>query len=307
MARKLILPFALVIGLAAAISMVDRDAGRGDGSVAAVVNGEKIRAHQLEAMLAQTGAAPSEDKRAQAAALDRLIDQELLAQQARKAGLERDPRVVQALEAAQRQILGQAWLERAAADGKENRAEVERFYRDNPALFRNRRVYRVLEISAAVPQEMQVEIRKAAAGAGNLHEIATWLESRKVPFNVATATRPAEQIPLHVLPRVAGMSNGQIAVFPTPKGVSIVQLLRSNELPMTESEAAPVIERYLVNKKRVDIAATEVRRLRGQAAIEYLGDYQALRAETTPPPAPRRAREAIAVMPGMPQANAATH
>lgn len=303
MARKFILPFALVIALAAAINWSGPDAGHAPGTVAATVNGEKIWAHQVEGRLAQSGAAPREDA---AQALERIIDQELLAQQARKAGLERDPRIAQAIESARRQILGQAWLERAAAaDARERRAEVEQFYRDNPALFRERRVYRVLEVVAVAPPEMLVEIRKAAAIAGNLNDVAVWLDARKVPFNVSTASRPAEQIPLHILPRISGMRDGQIAVFPTPRGASIVQLLRADEMPLTEREAAPAIERYLVNRKRLDVTLAEVRKLRGEAAIEYLGEYRALPSDPAPPAPRGRTREAFTVLPGLPQAQAA--
>jgi len=308
MARKFILPAALVIALGAALAMNDRGAGYEPDSPAATVNGEKIPARQVEGLVAQSGTVPAEGERTagQAEALERMIDQELLAQEARKAGLERDPRVVHAIEAARRQILAQAWLERvASAGGGEIRREVERFYQDNPALFRQRRVYRVLEVTAIAPQEMVAEIRKAAASSGNLYDVAAWLEARHVPFNVSTASRPAEQIPLHILPRVAGMRAGQIAVFPMPRGASIVQLLRSSAMPMTEVQAAPVIERYLANRRRVDIALAEVGRLRAGASIEYLGDYRALRAG--PPPSPTRARETKTVLPSQGAGNAVSN
>jgi EpsD family peptidyl-prolyl cis-trans isomerase len=295
MIRNFILPSALVIALIAALAANDRGDGHESDPVAATVNGEKIRIRQLESLLAQSGTGVGEDARAAAGALERIIDQELLAQKARKAGLERDPRVAEEIEAARRRILGQAWLERVAVgSGREMRDEVERFYRDNPALFRQRRVYRVLEVSAIAPQEMVAEIRKAASGAASLHDVAAWLEASHVPFNVSTASRPAEQIPMNVLPRVAGMRQGQIAVFATPRGASIVQLLRSSEMPLTERQAAPVIERYLLNRRRADIALAEVARLRAAATIKYLGDYPA-RSAGSPPAGP--ARKAMAVAP----------
>jgi len=297
MIRNFILPSALVIALIAALAAGDRGAGVDTDSVAAMVNGEKIRARQVEAFLAQAAPGAGEDARASREALERIIDQELLAQEARKAGLERDPRVAEAIEAARRRVLAQAWLERAAAGSdREMREQVGRFYQENPALFGQRRVYRVLEVSAIAPPEMVGEIRKATAGAASLYDIAAWLEARHVPFNVSTASRAAEQIPLRVLPRVAGMREGQIAVFPTARGASIVQLLRSSEMPLTEGQAAPVIERYLLNRKRADVAMDEVGRLRGAASIEYRGDSQA-REAGSPPARAGAARKAMAVAP----------
>ena len=100
MIRNFILPSALVIALIAALAAGDRGAGVDTDSVAAMVNGEKIRARQVEAFLAQAAPGAGEDARASREALERIIDQELLAQEARKAGLERDPRVAEAIEAA---------------------------------------------------------------------------------------------------------------------------------------------------------------------------------------------------------------
>ena len=295
MARKHIVSSALVIALGAAIAVAGTDRDAGD--LAARVNGEKIWAQQLDGIPSQPGAPAEQGRQAAARSLERIIDHELLAQQARRAGLDREPRVAQAVEAARRQILAQAWLEHALVAGeKDNRAEVEQFYRDNPALFRERRIYRVLEVAAVAPPAMLAEIRKAAAGAGNLNEVAAWLQSREVPFNVSTASRPAEQVPLNILPRVAAMRDGEIAVFPTPRGASIVQLLSSTAMPMSEREAAPVIERYLANRRRVEVALAAVSRLRAEAEIEYVGEYGARRADGTRKPR-LPAREASLTVP----------
>jgi EpsD family peptidyl-prolyl cis-trans isomerase len=262
---------------------------RDTGPVAAVVNGETIPVQQVESAAAQ-GAPQQHGQRPQARALERIIDQELLAQEARKAKLDRDPRVAQAVAAATRQILAHAWLEQAVSAGPaETREQVDKFFGDNPALFQRRRLYRVLELAVISPPERLGEIRHAAAGAESINEVAAWLESRRLPFNAATASKPAEQIPLEVLQQVYGMQPGQIAVFPTAHGASVVQLLRASEVPLRKAEAAPVIERYLHNRRRLELGMAEIRKLRGQAQIEYGTAFEPARAATPVAPAAQAA------------------
>jgi len=254
------------------------------GPIAAIVNGESIPVQQVES--AAGPAMQEQGRRPQARALERTIDQELLAQEARKAKLDRDPRVVQAVAVATRQILAQAWLDQAvSAAPAESLQQVEKFYGENPALFQRRRLYRVLELAVTSPPERLGEIRRIAAEADGSDDVAAWLESRRLPFNAATASKPAEQIPLEVLQEVYGMRPGEIAVFPTPRGASIVQLLRSSEVPLRKAEAAPVIERYLHNRRRLALGVAEIRRLRGQAQIEYGTAFEPARAAAPAAPA----------------------
>ncbi|MGH8720641.1 MAG: hypothetical protein ACREU4_01555, partial [Burkholderiales bacterium] len=104
--------------------------------------------------------------------------------------------------------------------------------------------------------------------------VAGWLKSRELPFTVVTASKPAEQIPLETLPRLSAMHDGQIAVFSTARGASVVQVLRSEEAALTGQQAAPVIERYLLGRERLELARAEVGKLREQAKIEYLGEFK---------------------------------
>jgi hypothetical protein len=86
--------------------------------------------------------------------------------------------------------------------------------------------------------------------------------------------QPAEQLPLSFLPRLAAMKPGEIAVFATPLGASVIQLLHAEQAPLSETQAAPLIEQFLAARRRLDTAAAEVKRLREVATIEYLGEFK---------------------------------
>ena len=75
------------------------------------------------------------------------------------------------------------------------------------------------------------------------------------------------------------MREGQIAVIPTSRGASVVRLLQAQEASLSEQQATPIIERYLHSRKQLAVAQAEVRKLRDQARIEYVGEFEAARAQ----------------------------
>jgi len=245
-------------------------ADRPAAQLAAKVNGTEISVQQVRT----AGSAASAPSVAQA--LEKVIDRELLVQKALGAKLDRDPQVQQSIENARRQVLAQAWLEKsaAAAAAGGTRDEVRAFYAENPALFAERRIYRLRELIVSAPAEMIDVLRAEAAKARELDELAIWLRARGATYSVDSLTQPAEQLPLSFLPRLAGMKPGEIAVFATPLGASVVQLVHAEDAPLTEPQAAPLIEQFLAGRRRLETAAAEVKRLREVATIEYLGEFK---------------------------------
>jgi EpsD family peptidyl-prolyl cis-trans isomerase len=261
-------PSLLRAGFAlAALAICAGCGGRPGDAVAARVNGKDVEASRVHGALA-AGEAPSR-------ALERVIDQELLVQAALESRLDRDPQVVQALDSARRQVLAQAYVERSVAGvGDGNPGEVKEFYERNPALFARRRIYRFQEAAVQGPTEKLKSLREQVASAGGMDEVAGWLKSRKLAYTLASATKAAEQVPLNVLTRLAEMSDGQLAAFSTPAGLSIVHLVQSQEAVLSEAQAAPVIEKYLASRRRLQIAEEAVAGLRARAAVEYRDEYR---------------------------------
>jgi EpsD family peptidyl-prolyl cis-trans isomerase len=235
------------------------DAGR-PANVVAKVNGTEIAAQQA----------------ANAQALESIIDRELLVQKALASGLDRDPAVAQSLDIARRQVLAQAYVEKVANKiSQPSVDEVRAFHAENPALFSGRRIYRLQELVVSAPAELVDVLRAEAARSQDMEQISAWLRSRNARFSASALTQPAEQLPLSQLPQLARMKPGEVAVFPTPLGASVVQLVHAEPAPLTEQQAAPLIEQFLAGRKRLELAAAEVRRLRESARIEYVGDFKA--------------------------------
>ncbi|HZE61729.1 MAG TPA: EpsD family peptidyl-prolyl cis-trans isomerase [Burkholderiales bacterium] len=258
-----LLPFILfTVGIAGCERVA---ADRADPQLVARVNGIEISAREVR----------TNGPASVAQAVEKVIDRELLVQKALEAGLERDPQVKDSIDNARRQVLAQAYLDRAASAAPQpSKEEVRAFYAENPPLFAERRVYRMRELVVSAPAELVDVLRAQAARAADLDEVAAWLKARNARFSTATDTQPAEQLPLAYLPQVARMKPGEIAVFAIPAGANVIQLVQAEEAPLGLEQSQVLIEQFLAGRKRLELAAAEVKRLRASAHIEYVAQFK---------------------------------
>lgn len=246
------------------------------GQVVAKVNGDEITVHQVNAAMARFGKLnEAQAKEASKQVLNSLVDQQLLLKKAAEAKLDREPAVLQALEGARRQVLSQAYLEKMAQSvSKPDAKEVHDYYAQHPELFEKRRVYRIQEIllNNSTPETIKAAQDKLQQ-VKTLRELAQWLQAEKIPFDANETVKPAEQIPPEILPRVHALKVGETAMVSTGNSALIMNLVAARDQPVTEAQAKPAIESYLLNKKRNEYAQTEIKKMHDAAEIKYLGAF----------------------------------
>ena len=263
---------------------------------AAKVNKDEVTVHQINFVLQQQrNVRPEQVDAASKQILERLIDQQLAVQRADDLKLDREPRVVQQLEAVRREVLARAYLEKVGeAATKPTPEEVRKYYEEKPALFSDRRIYSIQEIAIeAAPEKVQV-LRDQLAASRNVNEFVEYLKANDYKFSGNQAVRAAEQLPLNSLEAMSRMKDGQAAMVPTPSGVQVVVLAGSRSQPVTEEQARPAIEQYLLNDRKRKLVEEDMKNLRAAAKIEYVGNFAA------------GAASAAAAAPATPPASAAS-
>lgn len=243
--------------------------------VAAKVNKEEISVHQINNFLARAGnVKPEQAKQAGQQILEKLIDQELLVQQALEKKLDRDPRVLQAIEASKREILSRAYVEQVTGSvAKPDDAAIKAFYDKNPALFKERRVFNLQELVINAGPEQVAAIQEQMKRAKSMDDLIQYLKDQNIQFNANAGVKSAEQLPLEILPKFQELKDGQTALIPTPAGLTLVHVSGSQSRPLDEAAARPLIEQFLTNQKRGEMAAAEIKQLRDRAKIEYVGEF----------------------------------
>lgn len=252
---------------------------------AAKVNKEEITVHQINFVLQQQrGLAPAQAASASKQVLERLIDQELALQKAQEQKLDRDPAVVQQMEAARREIIARAYVEKIGAGApKPSPAEIKAYFDAHPALFSERRIYSMQELNIEARPEQVNELRQHLESSKNLQEFVDYLKEGNYKYAANQAVRAAEQLPLGNLDRFAAMKDGQSAFSPTATGATVLILVGSRNEPVDEGRATPAIEQFLFNDRRRKVVEDDLRALRASSKIEYVGDYAKGGAREMPP------------------------
>ena len=277
---------------------------KGASQTAAKVNKDEITVHQINFVLQQQrGLKPEQADAASKQILERLIDQQLALQRAEDLKLDRDPRVVQMLEAARREVLNRAYVDKVSeAAIKPTPEDIKKYYDDKPALFKERRIYSIQEIGIEAKPEQLPELREKLAAAKNINDFVEYLKTAGYRFNGNQAVRAAEQLPLASLDAFAKMKDGQAAIVPAPNGAQVIVLAGSRSQPATEEQARPAIEQFLLNDRKRKLVEDDSKALRAAAKVQYVGKFAegAASAPASVPaaaPAPSAAPAAAAAPP----------
>jgi len=278
--RRLLTAGRAAIVVAAALTVLlagcgDKKKDKVATQTAARVNKEEITVHQINYVLSQQRNLPPEQAAsAGKQVLERLIDQELALQKASEQKIDRDPRVTQQIEAARREIISRAYLEKIGAGAPKPTAdEVHAYYEANPGLFKERRVYTLQEIGIEAKPEQTEQLRTQLQNSKNFNEFIEYLKSNNFRFAVNQAVRPAEQLPLNSVAAFAKMKDGQTLFNKTPNGAQVVILAASRSQPVDEERARPAIEQFLHNERKRKVIEDDLKALRASAKVEYVGDY----------------------------------
>lgn len=262
---------------------------------AAKVNKEEITVHQINFVLQQQrGLQQDQAEAASKQILERLIDQELAVQKAEELKLDRDPRVVQQMEAARREIIARAYVEKTGeAVAKPTDAEIKAYYDAKPGLFAQRRIYSLQEIIIEAKPEQVAALREQLGVAKSINEFVEFLKANGYRFTGNQAVRPAEQLPLNLLDTFANLNDGQAVLLPSPTGAQVVLVAGTRSEPVDEARAKPAIEVFLSNEAKRKLVEADIKALRAAAKVEYVGKFApapADAASATPaaaaPPAP---------------------
>lgn len=282
-----ILSAALALGLSAC---GDKDDKKVATQVAAKVGSEEISVHQINQVLSRTntaGASPEAVKTMSREVLEKLVDQQLAVEQATETKLNRSPEVVSQLEASRRDILARAYMQKiAAALSKPTPEEIKKYYVEHPQLFAERRVFNVQEIVVPVAAGVTEQLRGYASSGKPIEEVAAWLKGKDIKFGGGSATRAAEQIPLELLAQIHTLKDGQSLVIQAPQAVTLLRVASSQLSPVAEAAALPRIEQFLTNQRASEAVAANIKLLRTNAKITYMGEFAKDAGATPAPVAP---------------------
>lgn len=265
----------MITMLLTACGAEEHSSAKSNSQVVAKVNGDEISVHQVNMLLARAGNVPEEQKKEiSKKIIDKLIAEQLLVQKAVESSLDRDPQVLQAMEASKKKVLAQAYVQKyLLKDIKPSADEMNAFYDEHPELFAERRVFRLQELVVQAGGGQLEAVKALVAGKNNMTEIAQLLKENNYQFSVNANVRAAEQLPGEFLSKLQPLKDGELVVLENGEILNIVKVAASQLKSISQEKAVPVIEKYFENKNRTESMQVQMGKLKSEADIQYLGAF----------------------------------
>jgi EpsD family peptidyl-prolyl cis-trans isomerase len=276
--------FWSVLLAAAALSACGGKSSDPGTQTAAKVNREEISVHQVNYFLRRQGTvAPDQLDALSRQTLDALVDQELAVQAALKDKIDRDPMVVQSLEAARRELLARAYAERLTQGiGPPSPQEVKQYYDSQPALFARRRLYTLVDTAIDATPEEQKTIAAQLPTTRGTADVALVLRQAGLRFGSRRTTIGAEALPLHAVDKMAALNEGQSLLVGGPRDAHIYTVIETRLAPLNLEEARTAIENFLTAERRRAALEQQIKTLRSAARIEFVGRFAQPASAPTP-------------------------
>lgn len=268
--HRQVLRAGLLVLAAAALTACGEKAEKKQGQALASVNGEEVTVLQLNEELARLNPQVAQQENARKQLLDSLIDRQLLQSEAAKEKMDRDPKVVQAIERAKATIIAQAYLQkRVGTVARPTKEEVQAYYNANPQLFSNRKQFDMRQLVLAT-SDLKDDVKKAIDSSKSLEEVAVFLDQNKVKYTRAQLVRSTTELPPELGTRLLAMAKGQLFIIREGARSLLISIADTKEAPIALEQAAPQIEQFLFNKKNKEAAEAAIKQLRSTAKIEYM-------------------------------------
>lgn len=244
-------------------------AKKATGQVAAVVNGDEITMQEVNAELGSTRIPEGAEKsKARAAITQRLVDKRLLEQQAKSAGLDRDPDYLLRQRQLDQTLLIELYAKRAQDTLRvPDQAAITKFIAEHPANFAGRTIYTVDQLRFPPPADATV-----LAGLRNLHTldaIAAYLNAKGIKSERGTGKIDSAQVPAPLLKQVLAVPPGEPFVVPTPQGVVASVITGRDAAPLATTQAQPMAVQMMRSQALDAVVEQRLKDARSKAKITY--------------------------------------
>ncbi len=250
---------------------------KGNTQVAAKVNNEEITVHQLNQAIGSMGekALNADQEVLRQSVLQNMIVQTLLEQEAEKSDLDREPYVMQSVEAAKRQVLASAYMQQLNTSNPSiSDAEIENYYSANTDLFANRKLFVYEQVT------VQSDISKFENAENKLQQIedltdfTAWLEKNAIPFKAITKAKTSENIPKNLRKALSTLDTGQVGFLNLADGLVVFEIKDKQLQPVELEMVSTAIREHLRSQQRKAQIEQTVKSLKNAAVIKYSEDFE---------------------------------
>lgn len=259
------------------------------GQVVATVGGHEITVRQLHAELGNARAvSPAAQKEQQRAALNFIIERTVLADEARKQGIDKDPDFILLNQRATDALLVQQLQAKIAASvPPPSPEEAARFQGANPNIFAERKIFDVDQIRIDMPSDRSVLTKLQPLK--TLDEVANFLTQNRMPFQRGIGIIDAVGQNPQLINAIVALPPQEVFVFPAGNQILISQVRNARTEPFTGEPA----NKYAINVLRLQHTQAAVQKQMASLIVRARGTMQVSKDYLPPKAAPTVAKAPV--------------
>ena len=244
------------------------------GQVIATVGGQEITQRELNAEL---NGFSSQDanatKRAQAAALQAIVNRKLMAKAAKDAGIEKSAEYQLQRARSDELMLAQAYEQQIGSQvPRPSQDDIRQYMAQHPNTFAQRKIYVVDRIQ--IPGATSKKVLDAIKPLHTMQDIEKVLLDNGVDYVRAPASIDARSTPPAIIDQIAKMPPSEPFVIPAANAITISQITDTRTVPFTGPAAEDYAQHALTAEraqKTIEAKMTELRNSAGQ--VKYQSGY----------------------------------
>ena len=246
---------------------------KAEGQTVAVVNGEEITAPDLNFALDQSNLPQNADKSAaRAQVLQQLIDRRLLAEQARKEGIDKSPEYLNRQRQADEALLISMMANRRLSSSQlPSDREVQNFIATHPEAFDKRETWTLDQLMYPTPTDPKVKNEVVAAH--TIDQLAAVLQNNKVTFNRQKNRVDTANIPPELYQKLTALPAGEPFALSSGERTIASAITARDPNPLTGDQAKPLAVDAMRKAQTANALEGLLKSLRSSAKIEYQPGY----------------------------------
>ena len=260
----------LALGLAVLSSACDKKA---EGQTVAVVNGEEITAAELNAELASARLPEGmSQKDARARVLQAIVDRRLVAQQAKKDGIDKSPDFLNRQRRMNEDLLINMYASRQIDTAQlPSPQQVQNFEASRPEMFANREQWNLDQVRFKAPTDAAVKAKLDQAK--SIDEVVQVLTAAGVQFQRQKNRLDTAVIPHNMYGQIKTSTPGEPFVVPVGDQM-IASVITSREpAPLLGEKARPIAVAAIRREQAAKLMQDRLKSLQQAAKIEYKEGY----------------------------------
>jgi EpsD family peptidyl-prolyl cis-trans isomerase len=246
---------------------------KAEGQTVAVVNGEEITVPDLNFALDMAKVPQGADKdQARSKVLDQLVDRRLLAEQARKEGIDKSPEYLNRVRRADEDLLISMLAARRLNTAQlPSDREVQAFMASHPGIFADRQTWDLDQVQYTTPKNPA--FTADMKNAHSIDQLNAVLEKYKVPFTRQKNRLDTAAVPAQLFAKLGSLPAGEPFVVPMGDRAIASAIVGKEPHPLTGDEAKPVAVQAMRKTQTAKSLEGLLKSLKSSAKIEYQKGY----------------------------------